>query len=79
MNYNNCMNRGGIYMLKCPQRATMTENLAYGSTLSISSLKLLGNTLQEITDSLEYLIDNDVTLYENDKEIDTRRLFEILR
>ena len=57
----------------------MTENLAYGSTLSISSLKLLGNTLQEIADSLEYLIDNDVILYENDKEIDTRRLFEILR
>ena len=73
------MNRGGIYMLKCPQRTTMIENLAYGSTLSISSLKILGNTLQEIADSLEYLIDNDVTLYENDKEIDTRRLFEILR
>ena len=66
-------------MLKCPQRTTMTANLACGSTLSISSLKLLGNTLQEIADSLEYLIDNDVTLYENDKKIDTRRLFEILR
>lgn len=66
-------------MLKCPQRTTMTENLAHGSILSISSLKLLGDTLQEIADSLEYLIDNDVTLYENDKEIDTRRLFEILR